>query len=203
VNRTPTTTSRATPFSSPAVDSPSRVYPLRSVNSLNSSAGVIAVIAAVIALVALLAIVVTLVKLRSIKRDQSLLLGDGERDIAAHAADLERQFVALHDHLIDIATRLDQRVEVAETRLDGAISQRAVVRYDAYNELSGRQSVSIALLDAHSSGVVISSIQHRDQTRFYIRQVEGGKGTVELSPEEQQAVDAAISGEILDVIGNA
>ena len=82
-------------------------------------------------------------------------------------------------------------------------SQRAVVRYDAYNELSGRQSVSIALLDAHSSGVVISSIQHRDQTRFYIRQVEGGKGTVELSPEEQQAVDAAISGEILDVIGNA
>ncbi len=172
-------------------------------NSLNSSAGLIAVIAAVIALVALLAIVVTLVKLRSIKRDQSLLLGDGERDIAAHAADLERQFVALHDHLIDIATRLDKRVEVAETRLDGAISQRAVVRYDAYNELSGRQSVSIALLDAHSSGVVISSIQHRDQTRFYIRQVEGGKGTVELSPEEQQAVDAAISGEILDVIGNA
>ena len=203
MNRTPTTTSRATPFSSPAVDSPSRVYPLRSVNSLNSSAGLIAVIAAVIALVALLAIVVTLVKLRSIKRDQSLLLGDGERDIAAHAADLERQFVALHDHLIDIATRLDKRVEVAETRLDGAISQRAVVRYDAYNELSGRQSVSIALLDAHSSGVVISSIQHRDQTRFYIRQVEGGKGTVELSPEEQQAVDAAISGEILDVIGNA
>ena len=160
-------------------------------------------IAAVVALVALIGIIVALVKLRSLKRDQTMLIGGGERDIAAHAADLERQFVALHDHLIDIATRLDRRVELVETRLDGAISKRAVVRYDAYNELSGHQSVSIALLDAHSSGVVISSIQHRDQTRFYIRQVEAGKGTVEISPEEQQAVDAAISGEVLDVIGNS
>ncbi len=168
-------------------------------HSLDSSAGLIAVIAAAIAVVALIAVVVALSKLRSLRRDQTLVIGDGERDITAHAADLERQFVALHDHLIDIATRLDGRVGAAEKRLDGAISHRAVVRYDAYNELSGHQSVSIALLDAHRSGVVISSIQHRDQTRFYVRQVERGKGTVELSPEEQQAVEGAIAGELLDL----
>lgn len=142
---------------------------------------------------------VALGRLRSLRSDQQLIIGDSERDITAHAADLERQFVILHDHLLEIATRLDRRVSDAETRLDGAISHRAVVRYDAYNELSGHQSVSIALLDAHRSGVVISSIQHRDQTRFYVRQVEHGKGTVELSPEEQQAVDGAIAGELLDV----
>jgi len=173
------------------------------VHSLDSSAGLIAVIAAAIAVVALIAVVVALSRLRTLRRDQTLVLGDADRDLAAHAADLERQFVALHDHLIDIATRLDGRVSAAETRLDGAVSHRAVVRYDAYNELSGHQSVSIALLDAHRSGIVISSIQHRDQTRFYVRQVEGGKGTVELSPEEQQAVDSAIAGEVLDVIESA
>ena len=172
-------------------------------HSLDSSAGLIAVIAAAIAVVALIAVVVALSRLRTLRRDQTLVLGDADRDLAAHAADLERQFVALHDHLIDIATRLDGRVSAAETRLDGAVSHRAVVRYDAYNELSGHQSVSIALLDAHRSGIVISSIQHRDQTRFYVRQVEGGKGTVELSPEEQQAVDSAIAGEVLDVIESA
>lgn len=167
-------------------------------NSLNSSAALIAVIAAVIAAVSLVLAVIALSWLRRVRRDQRLLIGESERDITAHAADLERQFVALHDHLIEIATRLDQRVASAESRLDGAISHRAVVRYDAYNELSGHQSVSIALLDAHRSGVVVSSIQHRDQTRFYVRQVEHGKGTVELSPEEQQAVDGAIAGELLD-----
>jgi hypothetical protein len=169
------------------------------VHSLDSSAGLIAVVAAVIAVAALIAVVVVLGKLRSLRSDQKLVIGDSERDITAHAADLERQFVILHDHLLEIATRLDRRVGDAETRLDGAISHRAVVRYDAYNELSGHQSVSIALLDAHRSGVVISSIQHRDQTRFYVRQVERGRGTVELSPEEQQAVDGAIAGELLDV----
>ncbi len=168
-------------------------------NSLDSSAGAIAVIAAVIAVVALVAVIIALSKLRSLRRDQKLVIGGSERDITAHAADLERQFVILHDHLLDIATRLDQRVATAENRLNGAISHRAVVRYDAYNELSGHQSVSIALLDALRSGVVISSIQHRDQTRFYVRQVERGKGTVELSPEEQQAVDGAIAGELLDI----
>lgn len=168
-------------------------------HSLDSSAGLIAVVAAVIAVVALIAVLVALGRLRSLRSDQQLIIGDSERDITAHAADLERQFVILHDHLLEIATRLDRRVSDAETRLDGAISHRAVVRYDAYNELSGHQSVSIALLDAHRSGVVISSIQHRDQTRFYVRQVEHGKGTVELSPEEQQAVDGAIAGELLDV----
>ncbi len=168
-------------------------------NALDSSAGQIAVIALVIAALALFAVIVALRKLRSLRRDQRLVIGESERDITAHAADLERQFVALHDHLIDIATRLDGRVASAEKRLDGAISHRAVIRYDAYNELSGHQSVSIALLDAARTGVVISSIQHRDQTRFYVRQVERGKGTVELSPEEQQAVDGAIAGELLDL----
>jgi len=173
------------------------------VHSLESNAGLIALVAAVIAVVALIAVIAALTKLRSLRRDQQLVIGGSERDITAHAAELERQFVALHDHLIDIATRLEGRVSTAEKRLDGAINHRAVVRYDAYNELSGHQSVSIALLDAHRSGVVLSSIQHRDQTRFYVRQVERGKGTVELSPEEQQAVDGAIAGELLDLAESA
>ena len=44
----------------------------------------------------------------------------------------------------------------AEHRLDGAIAYRALVRYDAYGELSGHQSASLALLDAEGNGVVLS-----------------------------------------------
>ena len=60
--------------------------------------------------------------------------------------------------------------------------------------MSGHQSSSLALLDAHKSGVVISSILHRDQARVYVKQLTDGVPTLELSPEEQEAVDTALAG---------
>ena len=72
------------------------------------------------------------------------------------------------------------------------------MRYDAYNELSGRQSTSIALLDEHRSGIVLSSIHHREQARLYVKQVVGGSAAVPLSPEEDEAVRAALAGEVPD-----
>ena len=68
------------------------------------------------------------------------------------------------------------------------------MRYDAYNELSGRQSMSIALLDDERSGIVLSCIHHRDQARVYGKQVREGRAELELSPEEAEAVRLAITG---------
>jgi hypothetical protein len=82
---------------------------------------------------------------------------------------------------------------VTEQRLDGCIAHTSVVRYDAYNELSGHQSSSIALLDVHKTGVVLSSIVHRDQARLYVKRLSGGEAEIALSPEEQEAVDTALA----------
>ncbi|HEX3690187.1 MAG TPA: DUF4446 family protein, partial [Solirubrobacteraceae bacterium] len=65
---------------------------------------------------------------------------------------------------------------------------RALVRYDAYNEMSGHQSLSIALLDSNRSGIVLSSIHHRDQARLYAKQVTAGTPELKLSPEEEEAL---------------
>jgi hypothetical protein len=80
----------------------------------------------------------------------------------------------------------------AEQRIDGCIAYAAMVRYDAYNELSGAQSASMAMLDTHRNGIVLTSIVHRDQARIYVKQLVGGDAEIELSPEEQQAVDRAL-----------
>ena len=61
----------------------------------------------------------------------------------------------------------------AERRIDGSIANRSRVRYDAYGEMSGHQSTSLALLDADHNGVVLSSIAHRDTARLYCKQVHG------------------------------
>ena len=61
--------------------------------------------------------------------------------------------------------------------------------------MSGRQSATIALLDAARSGVVLTSIHHRDQARLYVKQVREGAGEIELSPEEEDAVRLAAAGD--------
>ncbi len=83
----------------------------------------------------------------------------------------------------------------AEARLDRAVAYRSLIRYDAYGEMSGRQSTSIALLDASGSGVVLSSIHHRDQARLYAKQVHNGEPELELSPEEDEAIRVALEGD--------
>ena len=73
-------------------------------------------------------------------------------------------------------------METAEHRLDGAVAYRSLIRYDAYGEMSGRQSTSIALLDANRSGLVLSSIHHRDQARLYAKQVHEGRPSSSSRP---------------------
>jgi Protein of unknown function (DUF4446) len=166
------------------------------VDGLTSTEGLVALAGAALGLIALVLAIVLAVKLRRLRADQRSVLGTaGERDLVEHAARLEQGFVELRDWVEDTATGIERRMGAAEDRLDGAIAHRALIRYDAYGEMSGQQSSSIALLDAHSSGVVLSSIHHRDSARVYVKQVVAGEAEVELSPEEQAAVDAALGGD--------
>ena len=161
---------------------------------LTDTVGLVALAAAVVALIALVTSIVLAVRLRRVRADQRLVLGDaGAEDLVSHAAALARDFVALNDQVSDIIAALGNRMDVAERRLDGAIAFRALVRFDAYGEMSGQQSTSIALLDASRSGVVLTSIHHRDQARLYAKQVRDGVGELELAPEEAEAVRLALS----------
>src|SRR5690242_10179023 len=136
-----------------------------------------------------------MVRTRRMRIAQRIVLGEyGQTDLVAHAAELTRAFEALHARVEELAASLDARMAAAEDRLDGAIAYRALVRYDAYGEMSGHQSTTIALLDANRSGVVLSSILHRDQARLYAKRVDRGRGELELSPEEQEAVRLALAG---------
>jgi hypothetical protein len=164
------------------------------VNDLTSTAGVVALAAGAVAVVAVVTSASLAVALRRVRAAQRVVLGNREQDLVAHAAGLQQAFEALADYVRDAAERLDQRVAHAEHRLDGAVAYRALVRYDAYGEMSGQQSTSIALLDARRSGIVVSSIHHRDQARWYAKQVNEGRAELELSPEEDEAIRRALQG---------
>ena len=162
-------------------------------SSLASAQGIAALVGAGGAAVALIACGILGVELRRLRAAQRAVLGEhGDRDLVEYCVELEQAFGALRSYVEEVAQTLDGRLGDAEIRLQGGIAHRALVRYDAYNEMSGRQSLSIALLDDTRSGIVLSSIHHRDQARIYAKQVHEGESELELSPEEHDAVRLAL-----------
>jgi hypothetical protein len=162
--------------------------------TLTDTQGIIALAAGAVAVIALLVCLALAIGMRRLRRSQRVVLGgQDQRDLVAHAAAMQAAFEGLQGYVEDIAARLEMRLTGVESELRGAIAHRALVRYDAYNELSGQQSMSIALLDSEQSGIVLSCIHHRDQARVYAKQVHGGHGELELSPEEVEAVRLAVS----------
>ena len=163
-------------------------------DDLTTTQGIVAMAAAGVAVVALLWTIVNSVRLRRLRAAQRAVLGNGGADLVEHASTLQEAFVQLRDWLEETAERLDERMTDAERRIDGSVTHTSLVRYDAYGEMSGRQSTSLALLDSRRSGVVVSAIHHRDQARVYVKHMHEGASEVELSPEEIEAVETAMSG---------
>ena len=165
-------------------------------HDLTDPAGIAALSAGALALVSLVVTIALAVHVRRLRAAQQVVLGAaGRDDLVSHAAGLHEAFAQLTERVEEVAARLEDRMDGAERRLDGAIAYRALVRYDAYGELSGHQSASLALLDAERNGVVLSSIAHRDTARLYCKQVLDGRGEHLLSPEEDEAIRRALAGE--------
>lgn len=155
-----------------------------------SVAGWIAIGAAAVAVVALLLLVVHHLTVRRLRRSQRVLLGGGSSDLVDFAVSLQARIDDLHRSVDEIAAGLAR----VDRRVDETVSKRAIVRYDAYENAGGQQSASVALLDSARSGVVLSAIQGRDYARIYLKEIDRGRASVALSPEELEAVERAMAG---------
>jgi hypothetical protein len=149
-------------------------------------------VAAAAGAVALAALVVALLLWRRLARiaaTQKVVLASDHRDLLEFAVALQGRIDDLHGVVDEVATGLSR----VDRRVDGALTNTAVVRYDAYEGTGGQQSASVALLDATRTGAVVTAIQGRDYARIYVKDLDRGRSSVALSPEEQEAVERAMS----------
>jgi hypothetical protein len=149
----------------------------------------IAIGAACAAAVALAFAAAAWVKLRRVRAAQLVLLGGGKGDLIDFAVSLQGRIDDLHRAVDEIAAGLAR----VDRRVDDCLSKTSIVRYDAYQDTGGHQSASLAFLDAGRSGVVVSAIQGRDYARIYVKELDRGRPSVALSPEEQEAVERAMA----------
>jgi len=154
-----------------------------------SAAAWIAIGAAVVAIAGLAVSVAQYLTLRRLRRAQLTVLGGGGADLVDFAVSLQARIDELH-RAVDEVTGSLQRVD---RRVGETVSKTAIVRYDAYEGSGGHQSSSFALLDSARSGIVVSAIQGRDYARIYVKEIEHGRSSVALSPEELEAVERAMS----------
>jgi len=149
----------------------------------------VALAAVALSLALLVLVLVLWSSVRRVRRSQLVVMGHHEqRDIVAHVESLDSQVRNLRDAVEILTDQLDEQ----KRRLDHALTNRAIVRYDAFRDAGGEQSASFALLDDHRSGVVFSAIAARDFARIYVKHLRDGVADRDLSPEEQQAVAAAV-----------
>jgi len=152
------------------------------------SALVVAIAACAIAAVALIACLLLALRLRRVQGAQKAVLGGTSHDMVDFAVALQGRIDDLHRAVDEVATGLSR----VDRRVDGAITNTAVVRYDAYEDTGGKQSASFAFLDATRTGTVVTAIQGRDYARIYVKDIERGTASVALSPEEQTAIERAM-----------
>jgi Protein of unknown function (DUF4446) len=149
----------------------------------------VAVAAGVAALLALVLSSVLWRRVVRIQAGQAVVLGSGRSDLLDFAVSLQARIDDLHRAVDEVATGLSR----VDRRVDGSLTNTAVVRYDAYEGTGGQQSASVALLDATRTGTIVTAIQGRDYARIYVKDLDRGRSSVALSPEEQEAVERAMS----------
>jgi len=149
----------------------------------------VAIGAAVVAGLALLLAIWLFVRQRALRRGQTVLMGGDQTDLMSYALSLLARVESVEAR----ATEVESIVDSLGRRLDSCLQQRSLIRYDALDGSGGRQSVSMALLDASGSGFVLTAIQDREYARIYVKELREGEADLELSPEERKAVDEALA----------
>ena len=149
----------------------------------------VAIAACVVAVIALAASFQLARRLRRLQSGQKAVLGGASHDMVEFAVSLQARIDDLHRAVDEVATGLSR----VDRRVDGAITNTAVVRYDAYEDTGGKQSASFAFLDATRTGTIVTAIQGRDYARIYDKDIERGTAAIALSPEELTAVERAMA----------
>lgn len=152
----------------------------------------VAVAAGAGAVLALAGVLALWIAFRRLRAAQQVLLPDGATGgLIDRQASLQRAVTRVEEGLSDLQSLVERQGEVTERSLATSLRFQGLVRYDAYRDMGGSQSWSIALIDGNGTGAVVTCLHARDHARMYMKELEEGAPSQRLSPEEEKAVALA------------
>ena len=167
-------------------------------NQFGSQGGALVIGASALVLALLVAVVLLALKVRTVANRWSGLM-DG-----ASSGNLEQILQGQLDRSEQIGRRIDEtdsRLIDLETKMGTAKRYVGLVRYDAFEDVGGSQSFTLAVYDEQGNGAVLTSQMGRAECRVYAKEIKGGRSDRELSAEEQRAIEVAGAGRV--TVGSA
>lgn len=144
----------------------------------------------VLILILLIIIIVTMVKLKKLrKKYEKFMLGN-------NACSLEESIVKLYGEQKALKNSADQNrrdIRNLYKKVEGSFQKCGIVKYDAFRQMGGKLSFSLALLDENNSGFIINSVHSSDGCYSYTKEVINGECNISLGEEEKEALDKAMS----------
>jgi hypothetical protein len=152
----------------------------------------IGVVAVALGGLALLVSIGAFVFFATVRKRLILLQGNrSQEDILEAVARQVEEVRALREEI----RKLTGHFQALSEAFRGAIQRYAVYRYDAFEDMGGKMSFSAAFLNDKGDGVVISCINGRQEARTYAKPIQAAQSDYNLSPEEQEAIRQALSGQ--------
>lgn len=149
---------------------------------------IIAVIAIAVAVAAGAGLGLIYMRLQRYQRNQHVIMGSrGNVDIVDHVTALDDKLANMRLALEDLTLATRDH----DVRIDNALSRVGIVRFDAYQDLGGRQSTAAAFLNGLGDGVIITTVVSRDFARMYVKLLKDGNADIPLAPEENEAIEQA------------
>lgn len=159
-------------------------------NKLGIDVGILVILLMILVLVLIVVVLnQSLIMHRLVRRYSMFMKGsDGmslEKTIAKNQKEIE--------HLADVCNEHELRLHILQKHADKVYGKYGMVKYDAFDDVGGKMSFSLAMLDSKNSGVILSAIHSRDNCFFYIKEIINGESYILLSSEEMDALKEAVN----------
>lgn len=112
-----------------------------------------------------------------------------------NAKSLEKDIMGLYEDnkLIKASMEKNRKdIENLYRKLGGTFQKMGIVKYDAFNQMGGQLSFSLALLDENDNGFIINSVHSAEGCYSYTKEIKNGLCDISLGDEEKKALDMAM-----------
>ena len=145
---------------------------------------------AIILLLLLLLLFINMGSIRKLKKKYKKFMGDNdaksmEETITYKLAELET--------LLKTSEGNKEKIDRLEKQMSVTFQKIGLIKYDAFNEMGGKLSFSLALLNEKNDGFIINAMHSREGCYTYIKEIIAGKSVIMLTKEEQEALEMALN----------
>ena len=156
----------------------------------NAGLGIIILVLAVILLISLVLNIINMCTIRKLNKKYQKFMNGKE------AKSLEDEIVGLFEDNKFLKASIDKNKKDIRTlykKLESTIQKVGIVKYDAFHEMGGKLSFSLAMLDMRNNGFIINAMHTREGCYTYIKEIIDGNSVIVLSEEEQEALKRAMN----------